>query len=54
MKSTFRSPSLPYEPNLGFDWVTGGRELSEEEREILRKVMLDEKVKDDADRNHLR
>lgn len=28
----------PWDPNLPFDWATDGRQLSEEERQIARRL----------------
>jgi hypothetical protein len=36
----------PYEPDLPFDWATGGRQLSEEELKILKRLVKE--VKRDA------
>lgn len=33
----------PWEPNLPFDWATGGRQLSEEELKIARRLEREEK-----------
>lgn len=32
----------PWEPNLPFDWATGGRQLSEEELKIARQLQREE------------
>ena len=40
----------PWEPNLPFDWATGGRQLSEEERQIARRLARASAVEADGRR----
>ena len=38
-----RFEPIPWEPDLPFDWATGGRQLSEEELKIARRMVKEEK-----------
>jgi hypothetical protein len=37
-----RFQPIPWEPNLPFDWSTGGCQLSEDELKILRRLVREE------------
>lgn len=39
MKDVFYAPPEPWKPSEFFDWATGGRALSEEERKILKRLL---------------
>lgn len=38
-----RLQPIPWEPDLPFDWATGGCQLSEEERKILLRLVKEKK-----------
>lgn len=41
----FKPVDEPWVPNAGYDWETGGRMLSAQERKILRRLIVEEKPK---------
>lgn len=48
MNHRYTPAPLPWTPTEPFDWATGGRALSDEEREHLRKLVLQDKRGEDV------